>query len=181
MRLVAALHLVYLSIGLLSVACAMPLSASNTLESHTANQPVVSAQLRELPLNYIEPQMPYKLNVSFVFGKSDGEDEREPGKPWKMRDVVRSFLNQPQTRGGRPAGSLFNLAVNDIQWHNYYKVSRRSKHGFYIGVENKQDKGVCNPKCTFLLLKPHSEWQYGEFVDGVASVVSGFTNDYDTL
>ncbi|KAJ3881228.1 hypothetical protein F5051DRAFT_397880 [Lentinula edodes] len=194
MRLVAASHLVNLCIGLLSVACAMPLSANNTLESRTANEPVVSAQPRGLPLIYTEPQMPHTkfhtidpqtpqletpLNVSFFFGKSDGKDETEPGKPWTVRDVVRSFLNQPKTRGGRPAGSLFNLAVNDIQWHNYYKTSGPRKHGFYIVVENKQDKGVCNPKCKFLLLKPHSQWQYGDFVDGVASEVSGFTNDYD--
>ncbi|KAJ3899960.1 hypothetical protein F5879DRAFT_1025694 [Lentinula edodes] len=197
MRLVAASHLVNLCIGLLSVACAMPLSANNTLESRTANEPVVSAQPRGLPLNYIEPQMPHTkfhtidpqtpqletpLNVSFFFGKSDGEDERERGDLWKARDVVRSFLNQPKTRGGSPAGSLFELAVNDIQWDNYYKASGHLQHGFYISVENKQDKGVCNPKCIFMLLKPDSShWKYGEYVDGVASVVSGFTNDYDTL
>ncbi|GAW01420.1 hypothetical protein LENED_003014 [Lentinula edodes] len=59
MRLVTASHLVNLCIGLWSVACAMPLSASNTLESRTANEPVVSAQPRGLLLNYTEPQMPY--------------------------------------------------------------------------------------------------------------------------
>lgn len=165
--------------------------ASNTLESRTANEPVVSAQPRGLLLNYTEPQMPHTkphtkphtidpqtsqletpLIVSFLSGKSYGEDERELGDLWKARDVVRSFLNQPQARGGSPAGSLFELAVNDIQWDNYYKASGHLQHGFYISVENKQDKGVCNPKCKFLLLKPDtSHWKYGDFVNGVASEV----------
>ncbi|KAJ3890943.1 hypothetical protein GG344DRAFT_77403 [Lentinula edodes] len=172
----------------------MPLSASNTLESRTANEPVVSVQPRGLLLNYTGPQMPHlkphminpqspqletPLHVSFLLGKSYGEDERELGDLWKARDVVRSFLNQPKTRGGSPAGSLFELAVNDIQWDNHYKASGHLKHDIHIGVENKQDKGVCNPKCTFILLKPYSHWQYGEYVDGTAFQVSGFTDDYD--
>ncbi|KAJ3858042.1 hypothetical protein EV359DRAFT_88399 [Lentinula novae-zelandiae] len=166
MHLIAASHL---CIGLLLVACVMPLLTSNTLEFRNANEPVVSAQPRGLLLNYTEPQMPHTklhtidpqtpqletpLNVSFSLGKSYGEDERELGDLWKARDVVRSFLNQPKTKGGSPAGSLFKLAVNDIQWHNYCKASGYLRHGFYIGVENKQKKGVCNLKCTFLLLKP---------------------------
>ncbi|KAJ4002317.1 hypothetical protein F5050DRAFT_2589 [Lentinula boryana] len=171
MRLAPAYFMTLCS-GLFSAALAVPVSSGDTLRSSTENNPVALLQSRGLRYSdpdRASPPMPESpqssqqkgeeagIEVSFRTGMA-GQDGRETGDKWNVRDVVTSFLNQER---------LYTVTPAAIKWKNGYKPEGTG----LIQLQLKAPDGPCHTvSCRILLVKPVSDWRIGEHISGTAGL-----------